>query len=129
MVFISPLFSRPWRSQGLLYKHLCDSSISLRRRHALLVADGALSHKIHYVTIFKEMLNPKGHPNRSAGSKVTAILLNGGFFPLVELHWEGSAPRACAAGLFWYIDNTQTYRLSNIYKKKKVNYFSFHVRV
>jgi hypothetical protein len=24
----------------------------------------------------------------------------GGFCPLVELHWEGSAPAACAAGLF-----------------------------
>ena len=24
----------------------------------------------------------------------------GGFFPLVELHQEGSAPAACAAGLF-----------------------------
>ena len=28
------------------------------------------------------------------------ILLNGGFCPLVELHREGSAPAACAAGLF-----------------------------
>ena len=46
------------------------------------------------------MLNPEGHPNRITGSKVTAILLNGGFCPLVELHWEGSAPAACAAGLF-----------------------------
>ena len=67
--------------------------ISLRRRHALTVADGAFSH-------FKEILNPKGHPNRITGSKVTAILLNGGFCPLVELHREGSAPAACAAGLF-----------------------------
>ena len=24
----------------------------------------------------------------------------GGFCPLVELHWEGFAPAACAAGLF-----------------------------
>ena len=29
-----------------------------------------------------------------------AILLKGGFGLLVELHWEGSAPSACAAGLF-----------------------------
>ena len=74
--------------------------ISLRRRHALTVADGAFSNKIDYVTIFKEILNPEGHPNRITGSKVTAILLNGGFCPLVELHREGSAHAACATGLF-----------------------------
>ena len=34
------------------------------------------------------------------GSKVTAILLNGWICLLVELHWEGSAPASCAAGLF-----------------------------
>ena len=66
--------------------------ISLQRRHALTVTDGALSQKIDYVTIFKEIINPDGHPNRIINSKVTAILLNGGFCPLVELHWEGSAP-------------------------------------
>ena len=49
--------------------------ISLRRRHALKVADDAFNHKIDYVTIFQEILNPKGHPNRITGSKVTAILL------------------------------------------------------
>ena len=37
------VFSRPGRSQGLLYKHL--------HRHALMVEDGAFSHKIDYVTI------------------------------------------------------------------------------
>ena len=41
-----------------------------------MVGYGAFSHKIDYVTIFKEILNPEGHPNH-AGSKVTAILLNG----------------------------------------------------
>ena len=33
--------------------------LSLRRRHALTVADGAFSHKIDYVTIFQEIVNPK----------------------------------------------------------------------
>ena len=70
--------------------------ISLRRRHALTVSDGAFSHKIDYVKIS----NPEGHPNRNTGSKFTAILQNGGFCPLIELHREGSAPAACAAGLF-----------------------------
>ena len=37
--------------------------IYLRRRHALIVADGAFSSKIDYVTIFKEIQNPKEHPN------------------------------------------------------------------
>jgi hypothetical protein len=78
--------------------------ISLRRRHALTVADGAFSHKIDYVTI-KEILNPEGHPICITGSKVTAILLNGGFCPLVELHREGSA------GLF--ILNTNVEQTSN----------------
>ena len=36
--------------------------ISLRRHHAQKVADGAFSHKIDYVTVFKGILNPKGHP-------------------------------------------------------------------
>ena len=56
--------------------------ISLRRRHALTVADGAFSHKVDHVTIFKEILNPDGHPNRITGSKVTAILLKGWSFPI-----------------------------------------------
>ena len=48
--------------------------ISLRRRHALMVA---FSHKTYNVTILKEILNLEGHPNCLTGSKVTAILLNG----------------------------------------------------
>ena len=85
--------------------------ISLRRRHAQTVAIGAFSYKIDYVIIFKEILNPEGHSNRITGSKVTAILLNGGFCPLVELHREGSAPAACAAGLF----NTNAYFFNELY--------------
>ena len=56
--------------------------------------------KKDYVAIFMEILNPEGHQNCITGSKVRAILLNGGFCPLEELHREGSAPAACAAGLF-----------------------------
>ena len=59
--------------------------ISLRRRHALIVEDGAFSHKVYYVTIFWEILNLEGHPNRITGSKVTAILVNGWICLLVEL--------------------------------------------
>ena len=79
--------------------------ISLRRRHALAVADGAFSNKIDYVTFFWEIINPEGHLNRITDSKVPAILLNGGFCPLVELHREGSA------GLF--ILNTNVEQTSN----------------
>ena len=41
-----------------------------------MVGDGAFSHKIDYFTIFKEILNLEGHPNRIAGSTFTVILLN-----------------------------------------------------
>ena len=43
--------------------------------HALMVEDGAFSHKI-------EILNPEGHPNCITGSKVTAILLNWWILPI-----------------------------------------------
>ena len=65
-----------------------------------MVEDGAFSHKIDYFPIFKENLNLKGHLNCFIGSKVMAILVNGGFYLGVELHREGSAPAACTAGLF-----------------------------
>ena len=74
--------------------------ISLRRRHALTVADGAFSHKIDYVTIFKEILNPEWHSNRISGSKVTAILLNGWILPIGGASSGRVSPAACAAGLF-----------------------------
>ena len=47
-----------------------------------MVEDSALSHKIDYFTIFQEILNLKGHPNRITGSRVTAILLNGWILPI-----------------------------------------------
>ena len=54
-----------------------------RRRHALIVEDGAFSHKIDYVSTFLlENLNLKWHPNRITSSKVTAIFLNGGILPI-----------------------------------------------
>ena len=47
-----------------------------------MVEDGAISHRIDYVTIFKEILNLERHPNRITGSKVTMILLNGWILPI-----------------------------------------------
>ena len=41
-----------------------------------MVKNGAFSHELDYVTIFKEILNLEEHPNRITGSKVMAILLN-----------------------------------------------------
>ena len=46
-----------------------------------MVEDGALSHKIEYVPMFLEILNLEGHLNCFIGSKVTAILGNGGILP------------------------------------------------
>ena len=56
--------------------------ISLQRRHTLMVEDGTFSHKIDYVTIFRKILNLKGHQNRLTGLKVTEILLNGWILPI-----------------------------------------------
>ena len=47
----------------------------------------------------KNFLNSEGHNNFISGSKVTEILLKGEFCLLVELHQDGSAPAAYAAGL------------------------------
>ena len=70
------------------------------RRHSQTVRDHTSSYKIYYVIVIKNFLNPKGHQNPISRSKVMVILLKGGFCLLVELHLEGSAPAACAAGLF-----------------------------
>ena len=57
--------------------------ISLGRRNALMVDDGACNLKtIDYVTIFKEILNLEGHLNCITGSKVIAILLNWWILPI-----------------------------------------------
>ena len=74
---------------------ICE--ISLLRRHALTLADGAFSHKIDNVKIFQEILNPKGHPNCITGSKITAIVLNGWILPIGGASSEGSTPAAYAA--------------------------------
>ena len=47
-----------------------------------MVGDGAFSHKIQYVAIFSETPNLEGHRNCIAGSRVTAILLNGWILPI-----------------------------------------------
>ena len=46
--------------------------------------DGAFSHKIDYITIFKDIPHLEGDQNRITGSKVTAFLLNGWILPLGE---------------------------------------------
>ena len=60
-----------------------------------MVADGAFSHKIDYVTIFFEILNPEGHPNCITGSKATAILLNWWILPI----GGASSGRVCSCSL------------------------------
>ena len=44
--------------------------------------DGAFINKTDYVTIFQEILNLIGHPNRITGSRYTAILLIGWILPI-----------------------------------------------
>ena len=76
-----------------------------RQSHGQTVADVAFSHKIDYVTIFKEILNPEAHPNRITGSKVTAILMNG----WILLIGGASSGRLCASEVtpFWHIRGLQ----------------------
>jgi hypothetical protein len=69
--------------------------ISLRRRHTLLIADGAFNHKIDYVTIFKETLNPKRRLNHITVSKVAAIFVNGSILPI----GGASSGRVCSCSL------------------------------
>ena len=64
-----------------------------------MVEDGAFSHKIDYVPIFQETLNLKGHLNCFIGSKVTAILENGGILPRGGVSSGRVCPAACAEGL------------------------------
>ena len=59
---------------------VCEKSS--RRHHTLMFEDGAFSHKIDYITIFKENLNPERYPNRITSSQVTAILMNGLILPI-----------------------------------------------
>ena len=47
-----------------------------------MVEDGAFSRKIDYVAIFWEILNLEGHQNRTNGSRVTSIFLNGLMLPI-----------------------------------------------
>ena len=82
-------FSRPGQSQGLLYKQPFNHSLSepfpptaLLRRHAQTVRVSTSSYNTDYVIVIKNLLNPKGHHNCISGSKVTAILLKGLFFPI-----------------------------------------------
>ena len=74
---------------------------ALQRRRDQTVGDSSSSYKIDYVIVIKNFLNPEGHQNHIAGSKVTAILVKGYILPIGGVASEGSAPAACAAG--WFI--------------------------
>ena len=65
-----------------------------------MVGDGASSHKIVYVSQFKEILNLEGHQNCITGARVAAILLNGLILPIGEAASGRVCPTACKAGLF-----------------------------
>ena len=63
--------------------------------HALMVGDGAFSHKIHYNGTLKEILNIEGHPNSNTGPRASAILLKGWILPIGEV----ASGRVCACSL------------------------------
>ena len=60
-----------------------------------MVEDGAFSHKIDYGSSFEGNLNLDGHLNCYIGSKVMAILVNGGILPSGGVASE----RVCASSL------------------------------
>ena len=54
----------------------------LRQGHALIGEDGTFSHKIDFLKFFLEILKHKWRPNCITGSRVAAVLLNGGIWPI-----------------------------------------------
>ena len=94
--------------------------ISLRRRHSPMVTNGALNHKIDYITIFQEILNLEGHQNWITGSRVTDILLNVWIFPIVQ---SGEANRwrvwyQLCLGLFKNYSHTSLHDENGPFPKK-----------
>ena len=75
-----------------------------------MVENGALSHKIDYITIFEDILNLEGNLNCTTGSRVAAILLNAWIFPIgqsggasrLRLCYQRGLPRL----VYEYSDNT-----------------------
>ena len=55
---------------------------ALHPRHGQTDRDSTLSYKIEYVKLILTFLNPEGYHNRSNGSKVIAVFLNGGTLPI-----------------------------------------------
>ena len=103
LIFQSKHFSRPGRSQGLLYKLPRDSLIKsvslflpqLYGAAPQTVRDNTSSYEIDYVIVIKNCLNLEGHQNSISGSKVKEILLKGWILPI----GGASSGRVCACSL------------------------------
>ena len=99
---------------------------ALWRRHAQTVKNRTSSYKIDYFIVIKNFLNPDGHQNPISISKVTAILLKGWIWPICGVSaGGGSAPAACAAGLFSHYQtscNLKSYRIYNV-RDLNIDYF------
>ena len=97
--------SRPGRSQGLLYKHLCHSFIHWFTdplvSHSFTVIDRSLSYKIDYVIVIKKFLNPERASKSHQWFKSYGHFTEGvGFAYWWCFSGGGTEPAACAAGLF-----------------------------
>ena len=75
-------------------------STALRRLRAQTVRDSSSSYKIDYVIVIQNFLKSRRASKSHQWFKIPVISLKGGFCLLVELHRGGSAPAACAEGLF-----------------------------
>ena len=83
-----------------------------------MVRNGAFSHNIEYITIFKEILNLEIHQNRTTDSRITAILLNGWIF-LIGQSGEASQWRVFYQRGLPYLVFTQTeFKEKCFYPKK-----------
>ena len=104
------IFSRPGQSQGLLFKHLCDSLIKwvshplvkifLRRCHSQTVENGA-----NYIDIFPEILNLEGIKIAVLIQRLRRFCWMGWFCLPVELHRWGLVPsqQACLSSFRKFI--------------------------
>ena len=84
---------------------------ALQRRHAQTVRDRSYSFKINYVIVIQNFLNLEGHQLFKSSGHFT----EGGDFAHRRGSFSGggSAPAACAAGLFVYIARSSSFFKNN----------------
>ena len=107
--------------------HSSFMKIYLRCSNAKTVENSDFSQKIHYVLIFRRFLILKGFKIAQLVQELRQFCWMGRLCLFVELHQEGSAPAACAIGLFsLYIKKKQIMRHIFL-KARSQNKLSFRI--